>query len=361
MNKEIFKTKLLEYMKLEAPSRFEKPVAQKLIQNLHNTNFEISYDNFGSLILHKKSHSINAPKIMIAAHMDEVGYLVRDITSTGHILVEPIGGIWPTVVIGTKAILINSLNERFEGVFGHTSIHILEPEKRTKAINNKELYVDFGFFSKENALENKVEIGNVIYLTAPTINFHNQNLIAGKAMDNRAGVCVLEYIAHKVNQLNLDVDLFLVATVQEEVGTRGAKTSVQLINPDIAIALDTTSSHDTPDVIAGTTKLGLGAALRIMDGAMMADPKLTNYLCHIGEKFNIKHYKFISMGGGTDASALQYSKGGAATITISLPQRYLHSPIGVCDINDLIAAGDLLTEFIKNMNLEIYDRIIKYK
>ncbi|VEU77055.1 M42 family metallopeptidase [Mycoplasmopsis columbina] len=359
INKELFKKQLVKYMALEGPSRYETLVAKELVNNINKEKFNVSYDNFGSVILHKKSKNANAPKVMIAAHMDEVGYAVRSIEKTGQLLLEPIGGIWPSVVIGTKAFLLTKKG-RFTGIFGHTSIHILEPEKREKAIKNKELYADFGFKSKDEAIEKGVEIGDIVLLSGELVEFDNPDLIAGKAMDNRAGVCVLEYIAHEIADIDLDIDLYLVGTVQEEVGTRGAKTTVKLINPQIAIALDTTSSHDTLGTISGTTKLGEGAALRIMDGAMMADPKLVKYLCSVGEEKNIKHYKFISMGGGTDASELQYATGGAATITISLPQRYLHSPIGMCNLNDLIAAGDLLSEFLKKITQKDYENLIKY-
>ncbi|OAB49128.1 M20/M25/M40 family metallo-hydrolase [Mycoplasmopsis gallinarum] len=361
MNKQEFKQQLIKYLEIEAPSRYEKPVSDFFVKNIDKDKFNISYDNFGSLILHKKTNKTNLPKVMIAAHMDEVGYLVRQIHELGQVLLSPIGGIWPTVVVGTKATWIDKNQKKHYGVFGHTSIHIMESEKISKSITNKEIYADFGFKNKEEAIQKGMEIGDLVLISGETIQLDNEDLVAGKAMDNRAGVCVLEYIAKEIQNLDLDCDLYLVGTVQEEVGTRGAKTAVSLINPEIAIALDTTSSHDTIGTIAGTTKLGEGAALRIMDGGMIADPKLVNYLAKIAQEKNLKAYKFISMGGGTDASALQYATGGASVITISLPQRYLHSPIGICDVNDLLNAGNLLSEFIKDLNPQKYIDIIKYK
>ncbi|VEU75904.1 M20/M25/M40 family metallo-hydrolase [Mycoplasmopsis columboralis] len=360
MNKTQFKHRLVEYMELEGMSRYEEPVVQALKKNVDNNAFEFSRDNFGSLIMHKKSKNPNAPKVMIAAHMDEVGYIVRDIHEKGQILLSPVGGIWPSVVIGTKAKLVNSLDEEFYGVFGHTSIHIMKAEEVSKAITNNDLYADFGFKNKQEALDNHVEVGNRVYMSGETIYFKNEDLIGGKAMDNRAGVTVLDYVASQVKDLDLDIDLYLVGTVQEEVGTRGAKTSVTLVNPQVAIALDTTSSHDTINTIAGTTKLFAGAALRIKDGGTFMDPKLVDFMSQTAKKHNIKAYKFVAMGGGTDAHELQYAKGGAATLTISLPQRYLHSPIGVCSISDLMAAGDLLVNFLKDFNEKEY-RKMQYK
>ncbi|MFV8469772.1 M42 family metallopeptidase [Mycoplasma sp. Sp48II] len=352
-----FKDRLIKYMEIEAMSRYEEPIADELRKNI--TGYEVSRDKMGSIIFHKKSKNPNAPKVMVAAHMDEVGYIVRRIDNNGQILLSPIGGIWASTVIGTKAKLITN-NKTYLGVFGHTSIHIMERDKIAKALTNDDLYADFGFRSKEEALAAGVEIGNQVRMSGETILFDNEDLIGGKAMDNRAGVAVLERIAQTLAQAELDCDLYLVGTVQEEVGTRGAKTSVSIINPDIAIALDTTSSHDTIGTIPGTTALFKGAALRIKDGGNLMDTGLINLMEEVALKHNIPAYKFVSMGGGTDAHELQYARGGAATLTISLPQRYLHSPIGVCAISDLLAASDLISKFILEFNDKKYDKI-KYK
>lgn len=361
MTAESFKNRLIEYLEAEGMSRNENNIAKLLIKNIDTKNYEISYDNLGSIIFHKKSKNKNAPKFLVAAHMDEVGFLVKSIDSNGQILLDAVGGIWPNVVIGTKATLISSDGKRHQGVFGHTSIHIMERDKAKLAVTMKDLYADFGFINKEDALNHNVEVGNLVLMSGETIRFTNQDLVGGKAMDNRASICTLEYIANKLANEDLGVDLYLVGTVQEEVGERGAKAVATLIDSDIAIALDTTSSHDTLGCIQGTTKIGYGAALRIMDRGMLSDPRLIEYICKIGRENKIPHYKFVAMGGGTDGAMLQYSKGGAAITTISLPQRYLHSPIGVCSIKDLMSAGDLIVETIKSMNSDIYDKILKYK
>ncbi|MFV8418590.1 M42 family metallopeptidase [Mycoplasma sp. 005V] len=355
--KQSFKERIIKYMEIEAMSRYEEPVADELRKNI--TGYEVTRDKMGSIIFHKPSKNPNAPKVMVAAHMDEVGYIVRRIDKSGQILLSPIGGIWASTVIGTKAKLITQ-NKTYLGVFGHTSIHIMERDKVAKALTNDDLYADFGFRSEQEAIEAGVEIGNQVRMSGETILFDNEDLIGGKSMDNRAGVAVLERIAQTVANANLDCDLYLVGTVQEEVGTRGAKTSVSIINPDVAIALDTTSSHDTIGTIAGTTALFKGAALRIKDGGNLMDTGLINLMQEVAAKHNIPAYKFVSMGGGTDAHELQYARGGAATLTISLPQRYLHSPIGVCAISDLLAASDLISNFILEFNPEKYDKI-KYK
>ncbi|WP_027120361.1 M42 family metallopeptidase [Mycoplasmopsis lipofaciens] len=339
--------RLKEYMSIEAMSRYEEPVVDALKKNTKSEKLEFSRDNFGSLIIKNKTTLKNAPKIMIAAHMDEVGYLVRSIEENGNLLVSVVGGVWPAAVIGTKAkIVTNKDNKTIYGIFGHTSIHIMENKKIQQVPQTKELFVDCGFMSKKEAEEFGIEIGDRIYMSGESLDMPN-NLIAGKAMDNRAGVTAIDFVANNIKDLDLKNEVFLVGTVQEEVGTRGAKTSVSIIKPDIAFAIDTGASHDTTGCIKGTPVLGKGVALLVQDRAVLTDPKLTEMLMEIARKHKIPAYKYIAEGGGTDGAELQYGEGGVPTITLSIPQRYLHSPIGVCSLIDIQAAIDLITEFIK--------------
>ncbi|WP_426461355.1 M42 family peptidase [Mycoplasma hafezii] len=349
-------SRLDKYMSIEAISRFEEPVVDELKANLSDKDFEISRDKLGSVIFFKKSKMANAPKVMIAAHMDEVGYMVREVKDNGNILVTTIGGVWPTVVVGTRAVVVNKEGKRFDGVFGHTSIHILEREKVSKAIIADDLFVDLGFKSKKEVAEAGIEIGDKIFMTGETIHFAN-NIIGGKSMDNRAGVTALEAIGKNIENLDLPCDLYLVGTVQEEVGTRGAKTSVAILNPDVAFALDTGAAHDTTGAKPGTPVLGNGVSVLVKDGGTLPDPKLIDYLFEISKNKEIPAYKYVAGGGGTDAAELQFAPGGASVTTISLPQRYLHSPIGLCSLVDIQAAIDLLTEFVKSFDEKAYDSI----
>lgn len=355
MTQNNFKEKLTKYLSINAMSRYEEPIVDELKQNISPV-YQVLRDKLGSVIFYKPSKYHNAPKVMIAAHMDEVGYIVRSISKTGQLLLSPIGGIWASTVIGTKAILKASSRKTFNGVFGHTSIHIMQSEKIAKALTNDELYADFGFKDDKEAIDQGVEIGDPVFLSGETIYFANEDLIGGKAMDNRAGVAILELIANELSNVDLKVDLYLVGTVQEEVGTRGARSSVSLVKPDIAIALDTTSTHDTIGTIPGTTALFKGAAIRVKDGGTLMDPKLIDIFMNIAQKYQIKAYKFVAAGGGTDAKELQYSpNGGAATLTLSLAQRYLHSPIGVCAISDLLATSKLIIKFLEDFEEESYN------
>ncbi|UVD81896.1 M42 family metallopeptidase [Mycoplasma iguanae] len=352
-------SRLKEYMEVHGISRYEDEVVALIKKNTAQANVEYTRDGLGSLIMTKKSHN-QGPKIMISVHMDEVGYIVLDILENGQLRVQSVGGVWPNVVVGSKAKVVTTTGKEYAGIFGHTSIHILEPEKAKKAVTNKDLFVDCGFDNKKIAVAAGVEIGDKIYIHGPTLRLYNKNLVAGKAMDNRAGITVLDFIINELSNETLPNQTYFVASVQEEVGTRGAKTSVSMINPDVAIAIDTTSSYDTYLSGTGENKLSKGVALRVADRGTLMDPKLIQYFKDLAQKHNIPLYKFVAQGGGTDAAELQFGRGGVATICLSIPQRYLHSPIGVCDLEDLKNNIVIVVEFLKSFDQTALDSI-KYK
>ncbi|NQZ29495.1 MAG: M42 family metallopeptidase [Mycoplasmatales bacterium] len=350
---------LLEsYLSIEGMSRYEDQVASALRKNTEGAGFDYSRDRMGSLIMNKKGN-VNGPKIMIAAHMDEVGYLVQDIQKNGQIRLSMVGGVWSHTVVGQSARLINSNGDVFRGIFGHTSIHILDRAKVEKTMKLKEMFVDCGFTSKKEVEEAGIEPGDRVYMEANNFRM-GKDFVVGKAMDNRAGVTIIDQVVNKLKDFENQNDLYVVGTVQEEVGTRGAKTSVSQIKPDVAIAIDTCASHDTYGAIAGIQELGKGIAIRVKDGGTMMDPKLVKFIYDLSKKHNIPCYKFVAQGGGTDAAELQYGEGGVATITLSIPQRYLHSPHGMCHLTDIKAGIDLLVEFVKSFNEEAYSSI-QYK
>lgn len=352
--------KVKKYCQINGMSRYEEGVVEELKKSTEDKNLIIERDGMGSVIFSQKNKPILGPIIQIAAHMDEVGFIVQDITEKGQLKLSMIGGIWPITVIGTKAIVQTSNGKTYEGIFGHTSIHILEVEKRNKCPELKEMFVDLGFKSKVEAQEAGIEIADRVNLTGDVFRM-NEKYVVGKAVDNRVGVAILEEVINRLKTKKLENQVYFVGTVQEEVGTRGAKTSVNKIKPNIAIAIDTCASHDTFGAIPGIQELGNGAALRIKDMGTLMDPKLVDYLMKIAKEHNIKAYKYVAQGGGTDAAELQYGSDGVATITISIPQRYLHSPLGVAHLDDIISVADLLEKFILKMNEKEYETYIKYK
>ncbi|WP_341508119.1 M42 family metallopeptidase [Mesomycoplasma ovipneumoniae] len=349
--------KLKKYCDIDGMSRYEDEIVAELKRSTANLDLSYSRDGFGSLIMQQKKQN-SGPKIVVAAHMDEVGFIVLDITEKGYIKVKSVGGIWGNAVIGAKFKLINSLGQEFYGVAGHTSIHIMERQKIEKALMVKDLYFDFGFRSKKEAQDLSVEIGNRIYFSNPSFLMHNQDYFASKAIDNRAGVVVIDELAHRLHNKNLKSNPILVGTVQEEVGSRGAKMVAKMIKADVAFAIDTGAAHDTEDAIPGVQKLGAGVAIDIADGGALMDPRLVDNIFRIAKERNIPIYRYVSQGGGTDAEELQYSGYGTPTVSISIPQRYLHSTYGLISISDIKAATDLIEAFILEFGQEENEQLI---
>lgn len=209
------------------------------------------------------------------------------------------------------------------------------------------MFLDLGFASKKDAEKAGIEPGDRVQMSGTSFMMGGSKDIAvGKAVDNRAGVTVIDQLVQKLKGKKNPNNLFVVGTVQEEVGTRGARTSVSLIKPDVAIAIDTCASHDTFGAMKGIQALGKGVAIRVTDSGTLMDPKLVDFLYKLGKKHKIPVYKYVAQGGGTDAKELQYGEGGVPTLTLSIPQRYLHSPLGAVSLTDIQATLDLIFEFV---------------
>ncbi|TCG11596.1 M42 family metallopeptidase [Mycoplasma todarodis] len=356
MNKDKTWKILKDYMETDGLSRFEEKVAKKLRNSIDEKAFEITRDRMGSMLIRKGEE--NGPKIVFAAHMDEVGYLVQDIQKNGQIRLSMVGGIWGHSIVGSEGKIVSSGGKEFKGIFGHTSTHLNTDEKEKKVMELKEMYIDCGFTSKKQAEKAGIEIGDPIYLVANSFRMGEDKEFAnGKAMDNRAGLTALTMAIKELEKENIKSNAYFVGTVQEEVGTRGAKTSISIIKPSVAFAVDTCPSHDTYGAQEGTPELGKGVAILIKDGRTMMDPKLVKYVMNIAKKNDIKCYKYVAQGGGTDAGELQYGEGGVATITLSIPQRYLHSPNGMSHLDDIIATSKLIVAIAKDFDSETLDKI----
>lgn len=333
-----------EFLNSDGISGFEHNIATKFKNSAIKNKATVSRDGFGSVIA---KIGEKGPKLMIAAHMDEVGFVVQRIESSGFVRLSPVGGHWPHAILANRVKVINRQGKEFIGVIGSTSVHILPAEQRSKVMEFKDIYVDLGFESAAKVAEAGIEVGDqVINISEATLLADGDKFMA-KAIDNRISVAIIAKIIEELNGVSLKSQVYAVATAQEEVGLRGAKASTQQIKPDIAIAIDTTASHDTPNVIPGDTKLGFGVAVTMKDNSAIANPVLANRLFDLAKDKKIPAYKYVSQGGGNDSGETQYSQGGIPVVTIAIPTRYLHTPNEVGSIKDFNAIVSLITEFIK--------------
>ena len=290
---------------------------------------EITTDTLGNLIVHKKG---NGPKVMFAAHMDSIGFIVTHIEKEGFLRVGRLGGIRPQEIAFTPVRFKN-------GVKG-----VIVPEEKADfgKLKLDECYIDIGAASDEEA-KKLVQVGDTaVYDTSV---FCTGCKVVSPYMDNRISCAIL---LSALAQLPAAVsnDLYFVFTVQEEVGIRGAKTAAYAIDPDYGIAVDVTDVDDTPGSGKnGTVQLGKGAAIKVMDSSVICHPDVVRTLSALAEEKNIPAQKDILRAGGTDAGAIHVSRMGVRTGGISVPCRYIHTPVEMADTADFKACVDLSVAF----------------
>ncbi|WP_296794954.1 M42 family metallopeptidase [uncultured Methanobrevibacter sp.] len=326
----------------------EDEVADIIERELKDVADTIERDNMGSIIATKKG-SKKAPKVMLAAHMDEIGFLVRFIDDKGFIKFSKIGGIVDSILVNLTVTIHSSVGEDVIGVIGSKPPHVTKPEERKKVIPSDELFIDIGAKDKEDA-EKMVAVGDVITFNSLFVEYPN-NLIMGKAMDNRAGCYVLIEV---LKRINTDATVYCVGTVQEEVGLKGARTAAFKLNPDMAIALDVTLSGDHPGIKPeeAPVVIGKGPSIIISDAGgrgILASKSVKEMLIKAGDENDINYQLEVSDGGTTDGSAIQLVREGIPAGVLSVPTRYIHTPVSVCSMDDIESTIELIVAAINNL------------
>jgi len=319
---------------------YEAPVRAIVAEALDGHVDSMEVDALGNLIAHKKG---DGPVVVIAGHMDEIGFLVRHIDEkTGFLRIEPLGGFDPITLVAQR-VLVHTENGDLVGCIGRKATHILTPEERKKPLELKDLAVDLGL--PTDTVKEKVSIGDMVTLRQDFIEYGD--MVSGKALDDRLGVYIgIEALKRAKNPT---CDIYLVGTTQEEVGLRGAKVAGQTLNPDIGIALDVTIAADTPGVPPQhqVTQLGKGVAIKLKDSASISHPGMVKAMKKLAEENDISYQMEILPRGGTDAGGLQMANDGAAVITLSIPTRYVHSVIETAHKEDIEATINLLAAFLE--------------
>jgi endoglucanase len=320
----------------------EEAVRELVVREFKSIADEIQVDALGNVIALKKGNG-RGPKVMIAAHMDEIGFLVTHIDEkTGFLRIDPVGGFDPRVLMAQR-VVVHADGGNFVGIIGSTPVHILSEEERKKPLEIKDLFIDLGLSPSE--VKKKVRVGDFVTLQQDSIKMGK--LFSCKALDDRVGVYVMIEAVKKVKKTTADI--YAVATTQEEVGVRGARVSSFNVAPDIGIALDVTVASDVPGANEHehVTKLGGGTAIKVKDSMSISHPKLVKKMREIAEKKKIKYQMEILPRGGTDAAAMQMTREGVASVTISIPTRYLHSVVEAAHVDDIQASIDLLASFLE--------------
>lgn len=324
----------------------EERVRQLIEQELAGVVDELTVDNMGNLTAVKRAATSNAPKAMVAAHMDEIGFYVRHIDDRGFVRVQRVGGFDPRNLFARQVTVHASKSgEELIGVMnpGGKPIHISTAEERKKVPEFDAFYVDLGLSGED--VKAKVRVGDMITLNQQFIDLGA--VVTGKALDDRVGCWILIETLKRLKDPAFEVHA--VFTVQEEVGLRGARTGAFRVEPDVGIALDTTLAVDTPDITEHfrVTQLGKGVGLKVMDSSAISTRWLLDEFIDLAERDEVAYQLEVLPLGGTDAGAIQQIRAGVPSITLSTPSRYVHTVTEMVSKSDLDAVVALLTAFLQ--------------
>ncbi len=315
------------------PSGYEENVRKLVRAEVEPFADEIKEDALGNLIVRKKpaKGTKDAKKIMIAAHMDEIGLMVSHVDENGFVRFSPIGGVFRRYVPGGRVRFLNGT----QGVIGYDRLDNLN---ELPALDK--VYIDVGATGKKDC---PVKIGDVAAFDRPFAEMGNR--LVAKSMDDRVGVLVAIETLRALK--TTPHDLYFVFTTQEEVGVRGAATSAYGVDPDLGIALDVTPAGDTPKALKMEMALGKGPCIKIQDPGMIADPRVVQWMIRIAEKNKIPYQREVLLVGSTDARAIQLARAGVPAGCLSIPVRYVHSPSEMVDYSDVQNSVKLLTALLR--------------
>lgn len=319
---------------------FEHDVRALCLEAVKEHADHTAVDRLGNVIARKEG---TGPKVAVAAHMDEIGFMVSHVDAEkGFLRMDPLGGFDPRTLLASR-VTVHTRGGPLPGIIGSKPIHILKDEEKKQPLTIPDLFVDLGLPGKEVA--ERVRMGDPITLRQEFINLGR--LVSGKALDDRVGLYVGLEAFRRMKDPKADVHF--IGTVQEEVGLRGARTSAFSVAPDIAVALDVTIACDVPGAQPHeeVTALGKGVAIKLKDSASISHPGLVRFMIDLAEERDIPYQMEILPRGGTDAGAMQMTGEGAAVVTLSVPTRYVHSVVEAVHLDDVEATIALLTAFLE--------------
>ncbi len=323
--------------KTPGTSGFEQRIRELVLQEVENLADEVFTDAMGNVIAVKKGKSDQ--RVMVGAHMDEIGFIVTHIDDDGFIRFHTLGGFDPKTLTAQRVIVHGKKD--IIGVMGCKPIHMMKPEERSKAYPIEEYFIDTGLSQEEVA--DIVSPGDPITRERELIEMGD--CVNGKSLDNRVSVYILIETLRELKDQEIPHDLYAVFTVQEEVGLRGAISAAHHINPDFGFGLDVTIAYDVPSAQSHeyVTRLGKGTAIKIMDGSTICDYRMVRYLKEVADRHDIQWQSEVLPKGGTDTAAIQrYGKSGAIAGAVSIPLRNMHQTIEMANKGDIRHSIDLL-------------------
>ncbi len=328
---------------------YEAPV-RALVRRYLEPLGQVSQDRIGNVFCRREG-AASQPRILLAGHMDEIGFMVKQITQEGMIRFIPLGGWFDQVLLGHR-VVIKTRQGDVLGVFGAKPPHLLPPEERNKVVQKKHMFIDVGASSKAEVEELGVRVGDPIIPHATFEVMANGKVYVAKAFDDRAGVAMMIEVLRALQDIEHPNTVFGVATVQEEVGLRGASTAPWSVDPDVAIILETDIAGDTPGIKAeeAPAKLGHGPTVLFYDRAMIPNLALRDLVLEVAEAEGIPVQPSFVEGGATDGGRIHLYKTGVPTVVIAVPTRYIHSHSTLMHHDDFVNGVRLVTALVQRLD-----------
>jgi len=320
---------------------------------------ELFQDGLGSLIA-KKTGDSNGPKIMVAGHLDEVGFMISKIDSKGFLSFQPVGGWWSQVMLAQRVTIVTRSKGSVTGVIGSKPPHILTPEARKKPVEIKDMFIDIGATSEEEVKSWGILPGDMVVPYFEFTVMNNEKYLLAKAWDNRIGCAIAIEVLKALKDESHPNIVFGVGAVQEEVGLRGAKTATSKIQPDIGFAVDVGIAGDTPGVTSkeATGTMGDGPQIVLYDASMVAHKGLRDLVVDTAEEKGIPYQFETIPGGGTDAGSIHISANGVPALAVCIATRYIHSHAAMLHRDDFENTVKLIVEVIKKLDRDTVNKII---
>ena len=322
----------------------EQEVRDILLENIIG---EVSYDGIGSMIV---NHKGNGPKLMLCAHMDEVGFMVRHISDIGMLHVMPIGGVKDSAKAFQPVVITKEDGNKIKGLMNCSF------DESNKV---KDIYVDIGLDNREEVINLGINPGDMVTFNSKS-EMINDNVLMAKALDDRVGCYILKEVDRRLKDIKHENNLYLCFTSSEEVGTRGGKCCADKINPDIIFAIDVACAPDLSRNYTNQRQISKGCMIVHYDKTMIPNKKLLKYIKGLARENNIEFQSDMFSGGGTDAAQSHLSNGGKLSIVLGIPLRYCHGSYSMTDLRDVKGLINLILFIIKGFTNEEYKNISSY-
>jgi endoglucanase len=328
---------------------YEAPIRAIVRKHLEPLG-DLSQDKIGSIICHKVGES-DRPRVMLAGHMDEIGFMVKHISKEGFLYFVPLGGWFDQILLGQR-VIVKTRQGDIIGVIGAKPPHLLPPEERSKIVEKKDMYIDIGASSEEEAEAAGVRPGDPVIPRADFVAMAGGKTYISKAFDDRVGTALVISALETLQDEGHPNSVYGVATVMEEVGLRGATTSVRAVDPDVAIILESDIAGDVPGIKPeqSTVKLGQGPTVLLYDRRMIPNLKLRDLVFGTAEELNIPLQTSSIEGGATDGGVIHLHETGVPTVVIGVPARHIHSDSSIIHRDDYDNAAKLLVKLIQRLD-----------